>query len=46
MGGASGRRATREVGVGSAGEAGSKGWSKGSRRSDTTSDAGTEEDEG
>ena len=46
MGGASGRRATREMGGGYTGEAESDGWSRESGGSDATSDAGTEEDEG
>ena len=46
MGGASGRRAMREVGVGGAGEADSKEWSGESRDSNATLDAGMEEGEG
>ena len=46
VGGASGRRAMREVGGGGAGEVESEGWIGGSGGSDATSDAGTEESEG
>ena len=45
-GGASGRKATREVGGGGAGEDGSKDWSRESGGSNETSDTRTEEDEG
>ena len=44
-GGASGRRAPREVGRGGEGEAEIEGWSGESGVSDVTSDAETEEDE-
>ena len=45
-GGASGCRATREVGGGGVGDSGSEVWSGESEGSDATLDAGTEDDEG